>query len=392
MAFNYDGVQPSRLGSNQLGANEDLFLKVFSGEVLTVFEENNAMMPLHRVRTIKSGKTAQFPVTGVAEAKYHTPGESLFTQEFDSAVGNGTDVTSVDESGTNKYLSRVTHSEKTIAIDGVLTSSAFLADIDEAKNHYEVRSVYSTEIGRQLAYTADRNLIRTVIAGARDMSDRFGGTNGDGISQFGGAVVNMGTTVDTTVNEVHIGATDKVANGDPATGASLIAGLFKAAEVMDTKNVPSEGRYSLLPPAEYYKLINESKDAINRDYGNDGNGSTASGEIVSVAGIRILKSNHIPTSGGGGTNIHSNANVSNDIYGTNGVGYEAGTGGGLPGYSETKGIVFQTEGVGTVKLMDLSMESEYYMERLGTLLMARYAMGHGVLREEACCELIVSAA
>ena len=76
----------------------------------------------------------------------------------------------------------------------------------------------------------------------------------------------------------------------------------------------------------------------------------------------------------------------------NGVGYEAGTGGGLPGYSETKGIVFQTEGVGTVKLMDLSMESEYYMERLGTLLMARYAMGHGVLREEACCELIVSAA
>tara|TARA_R100001015_G_scaffold3089_1_gene1031 strand:+ start:16905 stop:18035 length:1131 start_codon:yes stop_codon:yes gene_type:complete len=376
MAINYDGVQPSRLGSNQLGANEDLFLKVFSGEVLTVFEENNAMMPLHRVRTIKSGKTAQFPVTGVAEAKYHTPGESLFTQEFDDAS---------DTTGTNKYLSRVTHSEKTIAIDGVLTSSAFLADIDEAKNHYEVRSVYSTEIGRQLAYTADRNLIRTVIAGARDMSDRFGGTNGDGISQFGGAVVNMGTTVDNSVNEVHIGTTDQVNDGAAATGASLIAGLFKAAEVMDSKNVPSEGRYSLLPPAEYYKLINESKDAINRDYGNDGNGSTASGEIVSVAGIRILKSNHIPTSGGGGTNIHSNANVSNDIYGSGGVGYEATS------YAETKGIVFQTEGVGTVKLMDLSMESEYYMERLGTLLMARYAMGHGVLREEACCELIVTA-
>ena len=387
MAFNYDGVQPSRLGSNRLGANEDLFLKVFSGEVLTVFEENNAMMPLHRVRTIKSGKTAQFPVTGVAEAKYHTPGESLFTQEFESATGNGSDVTAVDESGTNKYLSRVTHSERTISIDGVLTSSAFLADIDEAKNHYEVRSVYSTEIGRQLAYTADRNLIRTVLAGARDMSDRFGGTNVNGVSQFGGAVINMGTTVGgTSTNEVHIGATDKVDNAAPATGASLIAGLFKAAEVMDTKNVPNEGRYSLLPPAEYYKLINESKDAINRDYGNDGNGSTASGEIVSVAGIRILKSNHIPTSGGGGTNIHSNANVSNDIYGGNGVGYEAGS------YVETKGIVFQTEGVGTVKLMDLSMESEYYMERLGTLLMARYAMGHGVLREEACCELIVSAA
>jgi len=74
MAINYDGVQPSRLGAlNAAGGDPDaLFLKVFSGEVLTTFQENNVMMPLHRVRTISSGKTAQFPVTGVAAAKYHT--------------------------------------------------------------------------------------------------------------------------------------------------------------------------------------------------------------------------------------------------------------------------------------------------------------------------------
>ena len=36
--------------------------------------------------------------------------------------------------------------------------------------------------------------------------------------------------------------------------------------------------------------------------------------------------------------------------------------------------------------MDLAMESEYIMERLGTLLLAKYAMGHGVLREECCYE------
>lgn len=373
MPINYDGVQPSRLGSNQLGANEDLFLKVFSGEVLTVFEENNAMMPLHRVRTISSGKTAQFPVTGVADAKYHTPGESLFTQEFDDAA---------DTSGTNKYLSRVTHSERTIAIDGVLTSSAFLADIDEAKNHYEVRSVYSTEIGRQLAYTADRNLIRTVIAGARDTTDRFGTTTADGVSQFGGAVINMGTT-DGGGNEV-ITAT-KVADGAEATGATLISGLFLAAELMDSKNVPDQDRFCLLPPAEYYKLVNENKDAINRDYGNEGNGSVSAGEIMSVAGIRILKSNHIPQGASSATEIHASADVNNDVFGGNGVGY------GATSFAETKGIIFQSEGVGTVKLMDLAMESNYYMERLGTLLMAKYAMGHGVLREEACMELIVTA-
>jgi len=340
------------------------------------------MMPLHRVRTITSGKTAQFPTTGVAAAAYHTPGESLFHQDVTNTISGNQGSEALAQTNANKYLSQVNHAEVTIAIDGVLTSSAFLADLDEAKNHYEVRSVYSTEIGRQLAYTADRNLIRTVIAGARATTDRFGATTADGISTYGGAVINMGTT-DGGGNEV---ITDtKVSDGQAATGDTLLSGLAKAAELFDRKSVPSEGRYCILPPQEYYKLVSEQNDALNRDYGGEGNGSIAAGVVVSAYGIRILKSNHIPTSGGGGTNVHSNAAINNDVYGGSGVGYEASS------YAETKGIIFQTEAVGTVKLMDLSMESEYYMDRLGTLLMAKYAMGHGVLRNEACAELIVTA-
>tara|TARA_Y100001973_G_scaffold45552_1_gene67819 strand:- start:2533 stop:3660 length:1128 start_codon:yes stop_codon:yes gene_type:complete len=375
MPINYDGVQPSRLGAvNAAGGDENaLFLKVFAGEVLTTFEANNAMMPLHRVRTITSGKSAQFPVTGVAAAAYHTPGESLFTQNFDDAS---------DTTGENKYLSQVKHNERVISIDGVLTASAFLADIDEAKNHYEVRSIYSTEIGRQLAYTADKNLIRTVIAGAREGTNRFNEGSQDGTGAYSGAVINMGTT-DGGGTEVM--TETKVADGAAATGATLISGLFLAAELMDSKNVPDFGRYCILPPEEYYKLVNENKDAINRDYNPEGNGSVAAGEIMSVAGIRILKSNHIPSGAADANEIHASGSVNNDVFGSSGVGY------GNTSFAETKGIIFQQEGVGTVKLMDLAMESEYFMERLGTLLMARYAMGHGVLREEACMELIVTA-
>ena len=48
---------------------EVLFLKVFSGEVLTAFARNNIFNEqLHSVRTITSGKSAQFPVTGAATA------------------------------------------------------------------------------------------------------------------------------------------------------------------------------------------------------------------------------------------------------------------------------------------------------------------------------------
>jgi hypothetical protein len=73
------------------------------------------------------------------------------------------------------------------------------------------------------------------------------------------------------------------------------------------------------------------------------------------------------------------------VFGDAGVGY------GEADFSTTIGLGFQTEAVGTVKLLDLSMESEYVMERLGTLLLARYAMGHGILREEACYEFTTAA-
>ena len=51
----------SRLGQIN-GANDAqaLFLKVFSGEILTTFEEMNVMKGLHTIRTISNGKSAQF--------------------------------------------------------------------------------------------------------------------------------------------------------------------------------------------------------------------------------------------------------------------------------------------------------------------------------------------
>ena len=38
------------------------------------------------------------------------------------------------------------------------------------------------------------------------------------------------------------------------------------------------------------------------------------------------------------------------------------------------------DAVATVKLMDLAVESEYQIDRQGTLVVSKYAMGHDVLR------------
>ena len=337
----------SRLGQqNAAGDVDALFLKVFSGEILQVFEENNIMMPLTQQRNISSGKTAQFPVVGTAQAKYHTPGESVLTTD--------------DGSSAAKYLSQVKHAERTISIDGVLLSTAFIADIDEAKNHYDVRAAYTTQIGRELAYSADRALIRTVIAGARKTTDRFGGSD----AKF------LGAAIDT-------------ASGATYTDAELVSACAEVAQKMDEASVPAEGRYMVLTPANYYTLVKTGNPAINSDFG--GMGSIATGEVTQVAGLRILKSNHIPTADESSTqdSVLGDDLIKNDVF-TAGGGYSGDD------FSNTVGVAFQSEAVGTVKLMDLAVESEYQMDRLGTLMLAKYAMGHGILREECCYEIITA--
>ena len=52
------------------------------------------MMPLHRVRAISKGKSAQFPMTGkYRDASYHTPG----TEITPSAAKQGERLVTIDD-------------------------------------------------------------------------------------------------------------------------------------------------------------------------------------------------------------------------------------------------------------------------------------------------------
>ena len=344
------GIQPSRLGQQNLAGDQNtLFLKVFAGEVLSVFEETNVMMPLHTVRTISSGKSAQFPAMATANASYHTPGESVLQQDVTNVIDGAQGSEALTQTAVNKYLSRIKHSEVVITINDLLQSSTFIANIDEAKNHYDVRSEYSRQMGFALANKADKMLILHGLTGARRTVDRFGGTD------YLGASVNAG-------------------GNDAITPDELLDGIFDAAQAFDEKDVPSADRYCVVAPREYYGLINGTSDAINRDYGNDGNGSVASGMIMSVAGIRIVKSNHLAQA----TDYVTEAGDNSTLSGT----YDfTGTG------NEPAALIFQRSALGTVKLLDLAVESDYQVERQGTLMVAKYAMGHDTLRTEALYEL-----
>ena len=329
----------SRLGQiNATGNVDDLFLKVFSGEILTTFEEKNVMKDLHMVRTINSGKTAQFPVTGVADAQYHVVGEDI-----------------VD--GSNGYLSQIKHAERTINIDDVLIASTFIANIDELKNHYDVRSIYAKELGKALAKRFDIATMKTLFAAA------------NGTSQIGG---NGGTTVS--------GATT-------TTAAGLVDALYAVARSLDEKDAPDEGRFAILTPEQYYTLLTADNVAINKDTG--GVASVANGSIARVAGINLIKSNHLDTVIGLGdaSAVATGDGASNNTVG-GGSGYNSDFS-TLTGTGTAKGFLAGTkESIGTVKLLDLATESEYQIQRQGTLFVAKYAMGHGVLSPECAVQVL----
>ena len=346
-------TDPSRVGQiNSAGDVDALFLKKFSGEILQTFEESNVFKPLHTIRTIENGKSAQFPVTGIASANYHTPGENI-----------------AEETQGTKYLSDIKKAEQTITIDKMLVASTFLANIDDVKNHYDIRSVYANELGKALALRFDTAISKTFIAAARSSAVITGGKTGG--------------QLDVANNDFSAG--DVAGTPAAVTGAELITALFTAAQKLDENDIPGDGRFAVLRPSEYYKLITGGSGAVaintsaaNKDVG--GSGSLASGSIAQVAGINIFKSTHIPSTDLSSVTTGDGA-ASNDVFGAGGAGYNGD-------FRNSLGIVGHSAAVGTVKLLDLATESEYQIERQGTLFVAKYAMGHGILRPECAIELV----
>ena len=305
---------------NQAGDVDALFLKVYAGEVLTAFERSTITLDKHMVRTIANGKSAAFPVTGKIGAEYHVPGAELTGLQGNQA-------------------------ERIITIDDLLVSHVFLADIDEAKTHFDVRSIYSTEMGRKLAQSMDIAVFQEHVLAARAAAAITGG--------------NGGTEL---VNDLfkNDGGTAGAAT-EAAKAAALAIGVFQIAQTFDEKDIPEDQRFVCFRPAEYYCLV-QNKDVLNQDWG--GRGSYAEGDVIKIAGVTILKSNNVPK---------TDTSVADTRHGVDA--------------SKTVGIGWTPRAVGTTKLMDLSMQSEYDVRRQGTLLVARYAMGHGIIDPSCAVEL-----
>ncbi|HBH7886634.1 TPA: phage capsid protein [Vibrio parahaemolyticus] len=335
----------SRTGQvNAAGNSRELFLKLFAGEVLTTFKADNIALGLTRVRTIRNGKSAEFPMIGKNTAQYHTPGQLI----------NG---------------NKIKHAARIVTIDDVAVSPVFIADIDEAMTHYEFRSQYSQEGGSALAELVDRNIFRMVTKAAYITSKTEATTAISDGSLLGSVLDDEDFTANVVVPSAY-------------TGEHIVSAIFKARTILKKANI-KQVPVCVLPP-EVYELLVNIQDTnkvtwMNKDVG--GTGSMAEGSIARVAGISILESNHLPQEEKGQqTDPKPIADVA------------VGSGHETKYDVEARGLVgliFTPDCVATVKLMDVQTKDVPEPLRLGTTILSKLCVGHNILRP-ACAIAIVA--
>jgi hypothetical protein len=349
--------------SNLSGDKRALYLKLFSGEMFKGFQHNAIARDLVMKRTLKNGKSLQFIYTGRTKAEYHTPGNAI--------LGNTDGAPPV--------------AEKTITVDDLLISSAFVYDLDETLSHYDLRSEISRKIGYALAEKYDRLIFRAIARGARAASP----VSASNFEEPGGTQIRVGSSA----NE-----------SDAFSSSALVAAFYDAAAAMDEKGVSSDGRCAVLNPRQFYELVQAvgSNGLVNRDV--QGSALQGGNGIIEIAGIHIYKSMNIPFLGKYGTKYAGTTGVTSpgntgDFIGpsledasgaSTGINNDYGTAAEFGAVSA--GLIFQREAAGVVEAIGPQVQvtsGDVSVIYQGDVLLGRLAMGADYVNPAAAVELYV---
>ena len=334
--YNGEGYDPGNNGYTA-GTGADAgkyatYLKLFSGEMFKAYESACIAKGTVQNRTLTNGKSMQFIFTGRMQAAYHTPGTPI--------LGSGDPPVA----------------EKTIVMDDLLISSAFVYDLDETLAHYSLRGEISKKIGHALAEAYDKKIFRTIALAAREAHPITAAPG----PEPGGSVIKMGA-------------------GKQYDAQALVDSFFEAASILDEKNVPREGRFAVLSPRQYYALISQvDTNILNRDFGNtQGNLNSGQG-LYEIAGISIRRSNNLPfmVTGTGAGGVIDPIDGENNYYGGD--------------FTDHAGLIYQKHAAGVVTGIGPSVQttgSDVKTMYQGDIIVGRLAMGAGTLNPACAIEL-----
>jgi hypothetical protein len=305
------------------------YLKLFTGEMIKAYESACIAKGTVQNRTLRNGKAAQFIFTGRMTADYHVPGTPI--------LGSGDPPVA----------------EKTIVMDDLLVSSAFVYDLDEVLAHYSLRSEISAKIGHAMAEAYDKKIFRTIALAAREAHPITAAPG----PEPGGSIIKLGA-------------------GNEYNAQAIVDAFFEAASILDEKNMPQQGRFAVLSPRQYYALISQvDTNILNRDYGNS-QGNLNSGEgLYEIAGISIRRSNNLPFMAG---EVETVEGENNDYSGD---------------FTSHCGLIYYKDAAAVVEAIGPQIQttgSDVHTLYQGDVIVGRLAMGCGTLNPAAAIELQAS--
>lgn len=369
MAATTTNLPGQKGGSGDIRA---LLLKIFSGEVIKIFDYETTLINKVRNRSVAPGtRTVQFPLITNATAKYHIPGNSLMT-----------------DAG---YLNSFKQTERQIALDRLLTSSVFIDQLEESLTHFDARSEYTRQMALAMAYTRDKQLFSLILKAAKTAGGAYDAEFGLGTlgAAYGESLVR-GHFVTTGVAPASMTAQD------------VVEALFTCARVMDEKNIPKTGRWAALPPETFYKLALNPNVAnfslINKDLANGENGSLSGGPsaILKVAGISIVETNFALFQGQSAAGkpyytvpgISSTGSADTTNRPTSMSTPDANDYTDAVNLNKLCMLVWHQDCLAAVQWQGMTTEAQYMIEYQGDLLVTKQVVGQEVLRPECAIAVV----
>ncbi len=326
------------LAGTSISANNDmgkLWLPIWSGEVLHAYDQYKSFEPMVQSKTIDSGRTIEFPITGtVALQPAWAAGEYL--------VGG-------DNSAAATF---------TVALDKRPMAAHFeLDNVDLMITQWEYRQELARQAGQTLANARDEQ-IGAFIAGAA-------------------GVAPLATDPRTGL---VFPAPAGIGSGNDADAALAVLAAIEEFNVdCQENNIPAGEAYCAVPPRLFQQIrrlgvATTASEAVFSqpmfggvsDAGGLGgqlsDGMKAMDDKLVYMGVTICKSNHLPTADG--------AVIGESRYTVNGA--TAGV----------RALIWRPEAVASVRKTGLVVDTEDDVRRNTTFTVASMLSGTGIVKPE----------
>lgn len=223
--------------------------RIYSGEVLSAFSANTVMTKFVMKKTLTSGLSMEFPITG---------------------VGKKEDV-KTHIAGTDIEINTTNADTVVIPLNALEYDSAFIDNKQKKVLHWDITAPVTKKLGTSLAQKLDYTLAGLLPVACKTLG-KAGQPNGSYIGNVD--IGNMSLTAE-------------------QRGNALISQIHLANAKMDENNVPAEGRIFITTAMDWYDISQATKTR-SKDYTTKNGGEDSfSFEVIYIGNTMCIKSNNL---------------------------------------------------------------------------------------------------